>query len=257
MSIRAYIIDDEKPIRKVLRHFLDQIDGVSVVGDAEGAAEGLSGIARKSPNLVFLDIQMPGLNGIELSEVLLKLPERPLVVFATAHEEYAVEAFQVEAFDYLLKPFTLERLQKTIERAKRQLAMTAHALPQPAEKEPEAAETSEFSEESGLLLLKKGRKLIPVAVDQIVHSTLDEGVMTVATSTDAFSTNLTLNELEIRLKNRGFLRTNRNSLVNIRQILEVIPWFNRSYKLVMNDRQRTEIVVSRSHSRILKNIFSL
>lgn len=257
MNIRTCIIDDEAPVRKVLRHFLTQIENVTIVAEASSASEALSAISRENPHLVFLDIQMPGIDGIELSRVLLALPERPLIVFATAHEEYAIEAFDLEAFDYLLKPFTLDRLTRTVERATRFFSATGGIdQPQP-EKESETLPALEPCEDSGLLLLAKGKKLIPVAASQIVFATVEEGRVLVATPTDTYTTRLHLHELEDRLRQHSFIRTHRNSLVNIRQILEVIPWFNRNYKLVMNDRQRTEIIVSRNQSRLLRNLFSL
>jgi len=257
MNIRTFIIDDEAPIRKVLRHFLGQIENVTIVGEASSASEALSAIPRKSPHLVFLDIQMPGIDGIELSRVLLELPERPLIVFATAHEEYAIEAFDLEAFDYLLKPFTLDRLTRTVERAIRFFSATGGIDQSQTEKESETLPEPDQCEDSGLVLLIKGKKLIPVAANQIVFAAVEDGRVLVATPTDTYTTKLHLHELEDRLKQHSFIRTHRNSLVNIRQILEVIPWFNRNYKLVMNDRQRTEIIVSRNQSRLLKNLFSL
>lgn len=257
MNIRIFIIDDEAPVRKVLKHFLAQIENVTIVGEASNASEGLSAITRKNPNLIFLDIQMPGLNGIELSKIFLNMPEHPLIVFATAHEEYAIEAFDLEAFDYLLKPFALDRLQKTIARARRYFSATGSREQLQTEKDADAPQSRDSCEDSGLILLRKGKKLIPVAADQIVFAAIEDGRLIVATPTDTYTARFQLNELECRLKQHGVIRTHRNSLVNIRQILEVIPWFNRNYKLIMNDRQRTEIIVSRNQSRILKNLFAL
>lgn len=257
MNITTFIIDDEAPIRKVLRHFLCQIENVTIVGEAASAHEALSAIVRKNPRLVFLDIHMPGLDGIEFSRVLLDMPERPLVVFATAHEEYAIEAFDLEAFDYLLKPFSLDRLTKTIGRAVRFLSAAGSSEQIIPERDTDYVHVPDGHDDAGLILLMKGKKLIPVAAEQIVYATVEDGRVLVATPADTYTTRLHLHELENRLKNQSVIRTHRNSLVNVRQILEVIPWFNRSYKLIMNDRQRTEIIVSRNQSRILKNLFSL
>jgi DNA-binding LytR/AlgR family response regulator len=251
MVIRTYIIEDETPVRNILRRLLEQIDGVSIVGEAPDAFQALAEIPEKNPHLLFIDIQMPVLNGIELSRSLRQMSNRPLIVFATAYEEYAVEAFDLEAFDYLLKPFSVERLRRTIARAIRHLTDAS------ADKENTAFREPDLSDTSGRLLLMKGGRFIPVPLHQIVYAIHEGGRVLVATSTDTYTTRLQLLDLEERLKRYHFIRTHRNSLVNINQILEVIPWFNRNYKLVMNDRQKTEIIVSRTQSKLIRSLFSL
>ena len=114
MTIKAFIIDDESPARRELKYLLEQIEGVDIVGEAPNGALGLKGIRETKPQVVFLDVQMPGLNGLEISEFLCELPDKPLIIFATAFEEYATKAFDVEAFDYILKPFSIERVKKAI-----------------------------------------------------------------------------------------------------------------------------------------------
>lgn len=252
MIIRACIIDDEAPARRELRFLLGQIDGVEVICEASNGAIGLKKIREHCPDVIFLDINMPGLNGLELSQILADLPAQPLVVFATAYEQYALQAFDVSAFDYILKPFELERLQKTIAKM-RKIARPPLSLPETTSSLPAV--------ESGSRLLKipayKNDRIIPLAPDRILCARAAEGDVLIQTFDGQFMTKSTLNDLEQKLASYGFIRTHRSSLVNLQHIAEIIPWFNGSYKLVMSDRQKTEILVSRYHAKELKKHFDL
>ncbi|HSW62213.1 MAG TPA: LytTR family DNA-binding domain-containing protein [Dissulfurispiraceae bacterium] len=252
MTIRVCIIDDEAPARRELKFLLGQIDDVEVICEAANGTIGLKKIREHCPDVIFLDINMPGLNGLELSQILAGLPAQPLIVFATAYEQYALQAFDVSAFDYILKPFELERLQKTFAKMRKTLCLpgipadTAPALP---------------AVESGTRLLKipayKNDRIIPLAPDRILYARAAEGDVLIQTFDGQYMTKSTLNDLEQKLASHGFIRTHRSSLVNLQHVAEIIPWFNGSYKLVMNDRQKTEILVSRYNAKELKKHFDL
>ncbi|KAF0182117.1 MAG: two-component system LytT family response regulator LytT [Nitrospirae bacterium] len=252
MTIRACIIDDEAPARRELKFLLGQIDDVEVVCEAANGAIGLKKIREHCPDVIFLDINMPGLNGLELSQILADLPTQPLVVFATAYEQYALQAFDVSAFDYILKPFELERLQKTFAKMRK----IVHPPVSPTEAPPALPAL-----ESGNRLLKipayKNDRIIPLAPDRILCARAAEGDVLIQTFDGQYMTKSTLNDLEQKLASHGFIRTHRSSLVNLQHVAEIIPWFNGSYKLVMNDRQKTEILVSRYHAKELKKHFDL
>lgn len=244
MSITTFLIDDEAPARRELRYLLEQLPELEIVGEAATAAEGLRLLRQLKPRLLFLDIQMPGLTGIELSQILQELPERPLVVFSTAYSQFAVEAFNLEAFDYLLKPVTLERLGKTIDKVHKQLAA---ALSGPEKSLPEPAH-----DDRKWVAARQGSKILPIAPESIVFVRCTEAVTHIHTATRVYQTSHTITALQEQLEPYAFFRAHRNSLVNLNCILEIIPWFSGSCKLVMNDPARTEILVSRYHARELK-----
>jgi len=248
MTVRTFIIDDEAPARRELRYLLEQLEGAEVVGEAANGSSALKGIRETRPQLVFLDIQMPGMTGLELAQFLFELPYKPLLVFATAFDEYALEAFEVDAIDYLRKPFTQERVAKAFAKA-------AKALSQPAR--PVSAETREVVDPCRKIPLYKGESIIPTAPDRIIFFRAEEGEVFVQALDGRYRSRCTLNELEKKLNASGFVRPHRSFLVNINHVREVIPWFNGSYKLIMDDRERTEVPVSRYNVKDLKRHFDL
>lgn len=252
MTIRACIIDDEAPARRELKYLLSQIDDIEVTCEAANGTIGLKKIREHAPDVVFLDINMPGLSGLELSQILADMPKQPLIVFATAYEQYALQAFDVNAFDYILKPFELERLQKTFAKMRKALQATAPAT--------ETAAPAPAGEPGGRVLkipAYKNDRIIPLAPDKILCARAAEGDVVIQTFDGQYMTKSTLNDLEQKLASHGFIRTHRSSLVNLQHIAEIIPWFNGSYKLIMSDRQKTEILVSRYNARELKKHFDL
>lgn len=251
MPIRVCIIDDEAPARRELKFLLGQIDDVEVVCEAANGTAGLKKIREHSPDVVFLDINMPGLSGLELSQILADLPTQPLMVFATAYEQYALQAFDVSAFDYILKPFELDRLQKTFVKIRRAIGQQA---PRPHAEQPTAVPDT-----SRLLKVPayKNDRIIPLSPEKILCARAAEGDVVIQTFDGQYLTKSTLNDLEQKLAPCGFIRTHRSSLVNLQHIAEIIPWFNGSYKLILTDRQKTEILVSRYNAKDLKKHFDI
>jgi len=248
MSIRTFIVDDEAPARRELQFLLQQIHNVEVVGEAANGSSAFKGIRESKPRLLFLDIQMPGTSGLDLAQFLCELPEKPLIVFVTAYDEYALQAFEVEAIDYLCKPVTLERLAKAVAKAARILAAGADSG-KPCQ--PNAGEACRK------IPLFKGESIIPTAPERIIYARCEEGDTVVHTVDGRFRSRWTLNELEQRLAASGFARPHRSFLVNIDHVREVAPWFNGGYKLFMDDRDKTEIPVSRYNVKELKRFFDI
>jgi DNA-binding LytR/AlgR family response regulator len=258
MNLRVFIVDDEAPARRELRYLLNQTGAVEIVGEASNGSAALRGIMESVPHVVFLDVQMPSLNGLELSNLLGRLPDKPLIIFSTAFEKYALAAFDVAAFDYILKPFTIERIQKAVHRATKLLHLKeAYAMPEGRPAQARAADRAEAAEVSKKIPLYKDEKIIPTAPQSIIYARVEDGEIVVRTSDGSYRTKSTLNELEGRLSAHGFVRVHRSSLVNTNHVKEVIPWFNGSYKLVMNDREKTEILVSRYNVREVKQSLNL
>jgi two-component system response regulator LytT len=254
VSVKAFIIDDEAPSRRELRYLLGQIENVEIAGEASTGAAGLKGIREAGADVVFLDIQMPGLDGLETARVLSELPRHPLVIFATAFQEYAVAAFEVEAFDYILKPFSLDRVRKSMAKVvnflNRAPLKAADLFKEPQEALPAPAAVKRIP-------LYKGEKIIPTAPEKIHFIRCLDSELIVHTVDGKFKSKATLQELEQKLSSFGFIRTHRSFLVNTGRVLEVIPWFNGSYKLTMDDRDRTEVMVSRYNVKDLKRYFDL
>ncbi len=261
MNLTVFIIDDETPVRRELRYLLGKIEGVTVVGEAGSGTAALKDIREMEPDLVFLDIQMPGVSGLELSYLFGNLPKRPLLVFVTAYEEHAVKAFEAEALDYVLKPFTLERLEKSIVRARRFKGLAENQSESRAGDqvmEPGAVAPSvDVPGAERRVPLYDGERIIPTLPKHILFVTSDEGRIVVHAVHGRYGTKSTLADLEARLLPHGFFRAHRSHLVNLNHVAEVLPWTNGSYKLTMSDRERTEILVSRYNAKDLKAFFDL
>jgi len=246
MSLSAVIVDDEQLARDELAYLLKSAGDVDVVAQGKNGLEGVSLIKEHSPDLVFLDVQMPGLDGFGVIKKLLdKRVPLPKIVFATAFDQYAVKAFEVNAIDYLLKPFDKKRVAQSVQKARAQEAGGV-----PAEK-PHA---------SKILLKALGRMFL---VDQrdICYASIEDGVITVSTAgtsgMEGQSNCRTLEELFESLDSNLFWRAHRSYLVNINRIREVVPWFKSSYQLRMDDKKQSEIPVSRAQTKRLRELFGL
>jgi two-component system LytT family response regulator/two-component system response regulator LytT len=280
MNLSALIIDDEQLARDELKYLLDQVGGVDVVAQGTNGIEAVDLIEEHHPDLVFLDVQMPGLDGFAVIQRLIDrnrqraatLPQKeaeplPHIVFATAYDQYAVRAFDVNAVDYLLKPFDRTRVQQAVERVKGRMAGSTgegngsglpesqiDALlrllnrPQGASRTPQPAK----------LIVQAQSRLMLVDQAEICYAAIDEGVIRVVTQNfEGHSKCRTLEELLDLLEPALFWRAHRGFVVNINHIREVVPWFKSSYQLRMNDKKQTEIPVSRAQTKRLRELFNL
>lgn len=325
MPLTALIIDDEPLARQELQYLLDRAGDVTVLAQGSNGIEAVDLIRTHKPDVVFLDVRMPGLDGFAVLKKLMALDRKarlPQVVFATAFDQYAVKAFEVNAVDYLLKPFDSKRVVKTLEKVRARTAgvgrepvvepyegptetshshaksgrhETPHTVTLPRRKEHgiprnrlwDAAEakldallrmveeqaaaigdrvsnvgrpTDETSEarRSGKVVLKAQNRLLLVDQRDVCFASIDEGRITVVTKTIEGESNVrTLEELMDQLDPDQFWRAHRSYVVNIEHIREVVPWFKSSYQLRMDDRKNTEIPVSRSQTRRLRELFNL
>ncbi len=259
ISLTALIVDDEALARDELAYLLRDFPDVEVVASAANGLEAIDLIEDLEPDLVFLDVQMPGLDGLG---VIRRLREKqtplPYFILATAFDNYAVEAFQVEAFDYLLKPVEKERLAATLERARRALAARpSRSDESEGEPETESPMRPPGGYKTKVLVRRDNRNWIVDAAD-IIYATIDEGLITVVTSTmEGESTYKTIEELQSSLDPEMFWRVHRSWLVNLNRIREVIPWFKSSFQLRMDDKKGTEVPVSRVQTKRLRALFRL
>ena len=255
-TLTALIVDDEQLAREELTFLLKAFPSLEVVGSAGDGLEALRLIEQKQPDIVFMDVQMPGLNGLEVVRELAGSGEAiPHFIFATAYDQYAVEAFEVNAVDYLLKPIEKERLAVSIERAHKLLAAPAHEKTQV---ESLLAQIKSGLRQPTKVLLKSSNRMLLVDAGDVIYASIHDGLITiVSTHIEGQSNYKTIEDLQSNLDPATFWRPHRSYLVNINKIQEVIPWFKSSYQLRMSDKRRTEIPVSRAQTKRLRELFKL
>jgi two-component system LytT family response regulator/two-component system response regulator LytT len=246
MAISTVIVDDERPARDELAYLLKGFPELEVIAQGKNGLEAVSLIKEHDPDLVFLDVQMPGLDGFG---VIKKLVERrvrmPQIVFATAFDNYAVHAFEVNAVDYVLKPFDKARIAKAVQRAKKMVE--SHTSP------VDRLETLVGQLGAGLGGgLPKPKQTQPVKL--LVKS---QARMILVREAEGSSNFRTLEELADSLDPDIFWRPHRSYLVNINHIKEVVPWFKSSFMLKMNDKRASEVPVSRGQTKRLRELLKL
>jgi two-component system, LytTR family, response regulator LytT len=290
MTISALIIDDEQLARDELRYLLESVGGVDVVAQGTNGIEAVELIEEHRPDLVFLDVQMPGLDGFAVIQRLLELNRRrtiagqdveplPHFVFATAYDQYAVRAFDVNAVDYLLKPFDQTRVQQAVDRVRGRMpadgsngtgsglgnGTSKPTTDSPIESQLEALlrllnrpQGASRNPQPAKLIVQAQSRLLLIDQAEICYAAIDEGVIRVATQNfEGHSKCRTLEELLELLDPAVFWRAHRGFVVNINHIREVVPWFKSSYQLRMNDKRQTEIPVSRAQTKRLRELFNL
>ena len=265
MDLRAVLVDDEQLARDELGYLLGRVGGVEVVGQAVNGLQALATIERLRPDAVFLDVQMPGLTGFEVARRLLDGGTPPQIVFVTAYDEHAIEAVEVNAVDYLLKPVEQARLQVAVERARLRIASD-----RPRDAAAGVAGVSndqlvkivqlvaERQSRRERLAIKVGERFLLVQAEDLISASLvDDGITVITRQHTGTSNHRTLDELQERLDPSVFWRVHRSHLVNINMIKEIVPWFSRNYVLRMKDAKSTEIPVSRTQTRRLREYLKL
>ncbi len=258
MKVSALVVDDEAPAREELCFLLAQAGGVDVVGQADNGVAALELLDDLEPDVVFLDVQMPGLTGFEVARQVASRPTPPHIVFVTAYDQYALDAFQVGAVDYLLKPVDAALLGQALGRARRRLdeartdtvskAALAQIVEQLAGRQTRRAQ----------VVVKVADRILLVQADELVYASLNEDeVKVVATHVTGTSNYRTLDDLQAQLDPALFWRVHRSYLVNINKIKEIVPWFSRNFILRMRDAKSTEIPVSRAQTKRLRDYLQL
>jgi two-component system LytT family response regulator/two-component system response regulator LytT len=284
MTLRTLIIDDEALAREELRYLLSGEPSVEVCGEGTNGIEAVQMIREAAPDLVFLDVQMPGMDGFAVLKRLLEKKDKrvalPQIIFATAFDQYAVRAFEVNAVDYLLKPFDKKRVKQAVEKAQARAAKSGEAekdageLDEARSADGNGAALNEASLDALVRLLEQRNfspartparvvvraqsRLLLVDQKDICFASIEEGTITVATAAfEGQSNHRTLEELLETLDPSSFWRAHRSFVVNINHIKEVMPWFKSSYQLRMGDRKHTEVPVSRAQTKRLRELFKL
>lgn len=250
--LKILIIDDELPARDELRYLLSLEPDNVVIGDADNVAEAVGIAASLQPDVIFLDINMREMSGLEAAVILRKVAGQAMIVFATAYDEFALRAFEVGAVDYILKPFEQERISKTMARLRN------YQL----EEWNEAAKRMDTALGSNKILLQKlpvekAGKIILLNYREIVYAYAHNGMVSVVTESEELNYSGTLTELQERVENTTLLRVHKSYIVNLDQVKEVVPWFKGTYWLKMNCACKNEIPISKSQIKEIKTIFGL
>ena len=260
MRINTVIVDDERPARDELAFLLKSFPEINVVAQGKNGLEAIALIKEHSPDLVFLDVQMPGLDGLG---VIKRLAERhqpaPQIVFATAFDHYAVHAFEVNAVDYVLKPFDKARIARAVQRAKKNIESNTSAVDRlHALVGQLGAGAPKKSTPPVKLLVKSQSRMILVDAEDMIYASIQDGSITIfARDAEGESNYRTIEELMEALDPEVFWRPHRSYLVNINHIKEVVPWFKSSFVLKMNDKRASEIPVSRAQTKRLRELLKL
>ncbi|MGC1370762.1 MAG: LytTR family DNA-binding domain-containing protein [Candidatus Sulfotelmatobacter sp.] len=259
MPLSAIIVDDEQLARDELAYLVKNSDDVNIVAQGKNGLEAINLIKEHNPDLLFLDVQMPGLDGFGVIKRLLDKKIRlPKIVFATAFDQYAVKAFEVNAVDYLLKPFDKKRVSQALQKARTQ----QEAGELPAEKIDNLVRMLQAPKtQASKILIKAVGRMFLVDQKDICYASIEDGVITVITAggsgMEGHSNCRTLEELLDSLDPGMFWRAHRSYVVNINRIREVVPWFKSSYQLRMDDKKQSEIPVSRAQTKRLRELFGL
>lgn len=253
--LRTIVVDDEQLAREELCFLLGRLEGIDVVAHAGNGIEAMRVIEEHGPDLVLLDVQMPGLTGFEVARRIVRAGIDTQLVFVTAYDRHAIEAFEVNAVDYLLKPVEAGRLATAVDRARKRIQLGRPAARGGSQDDMEKllqllSERQELREQ---LAIKVADRFLLVQSDEVVHASVEDDVITVVTNSLSGTSNYrTLDELQARLDPAVFWRVHRSHLVNINKIKEIVPWFSRNLILKMRDGKGTEIPVSRSQTKRLR-----
>ena len=263
--LKVIVVDDEQLARDELCFQLEQAGGVEIAAHAGNGLEAIGAVDRFGPDLVLLDVQMPGLTGFEVARRLLGRETAPLIIFVTAYDQHAIEAFDVNAVDYLLKPVDPARLDQALDRARRRLSSERPAPT--GDLNGQLERIVKMMAERGLqadngrrdqVAVKVGERFLLVQADEIIYASLADESINIVTGQVAGTSNYrTLDDLQARLDPDVFWRVHRSHLVNINKIKEIVPWFSRNYILRMKDAKGTEIPVSRTQTKRLREYLKL
>ncbi len=249
-KMKILIVDDERPARRKIRAYLAEEGGIGSILEAENGVEAVRLIGEGGVDLVFLDIQMPGMTGFEVIEAV-GIDHMPVVVFVTAYDQYAIDAFEVEAVDYLLKPFDQERFRKSFTRAVGRVKSRDVGADSVVRRLLEEVNKSKGYVRR--IMVKKGPRFFFVRVDEIAYISAEEKYVKLHTEGDEYLIRETMSRMEGRLDPGVFARIHRSTIVNIDYIKEIQPWTHGDYVVILKDG--TKLNLSRRFSDRLLSKF--
>jgi len=241
MELRIIVVDDEPLSRQELIHLLKQFDEVMVIGEASSAEKGFELILREEPDVVFLDIEMTGMSGVELAETLQKMKKPPAIIFATAYPEYAVKAFRLDAVDYLLKPFDEIQVEQAINRL-----IQKRSVKQNKSKEIR----------TGKLAVQSEDRIMYLDPQKILYIYREGRDTFIVTESNKYSSKASLKELETKLEHFSFFRVHKGYIVNIEKVEELVSWSTSVFQLKLKN-SKDHIPVSRNYVKELRETLEL
>ncbi|GAA3651993.1 LytR/AlgR family response regulator transcription factor [Asaccharospora irregularis] len=240
--MKAIIVEDEYPARKELRYFIENNSNIEVINEFSNGLDVLEFIQENLVDVIFLDINIPKLDGMLLAKTINKFSKKPKIVFITAYEKYAVDAFSVEAFDYILKPYSEDRIIMMLKKLEN--------IKEDTNKE------ERISEIKNKISLWKNNKIYVVDVEDIYYCQAQERYTYVYTEKDQFILRESISEVEKTINSKYFFKSHRSYLVNLTKIEEIVPWFNNTYILKLKGGE-FEVTVSRSKMKEFKELMNL
>ena len=234
--IRTLVVDDERYAREELVFLLNQFPSIQVIGEADSGDQAVMKAIQLQPDLVFLDVEMPKMNGMEVAKALSELKNMPLIIFATAYPQFAAEAFRINAVDYLLKPYDDDQLKQAISRVEKNLSPQAKV---------------DVASNLGKLAVEKDGEIDYVHIEDILYMYREEKVTKIITQKCEYEVKTALKELESRLNPFSFFRIHKGYLVNLKYVSRLTPWFNGAYHLELTSRDE-KLSVSRNYVKGLR-----
>jgi len=246
MKYNVYIVEDEKHARERLNKFIDQYNEFEIIGFSESGKKAAIDIDTLKPDLIFLDIELTDITGIDLLQLLTW---HPLVIFTTAFNEYAIQAFDLQAIDYLLKPFSEERFKTSVEKALKQLSSEKSNI---FEFKKLLSDWKPQSDYLTRIPSKIGEKIYIINEDDIVYITSEDKLVFAYLFESKYLINYTLEQLQSRLNPDKFFRIHRSTIVNMDYVKTIETWFAGGYRMLVKDKNKTELTISRSAGKILR-----
>jgi len=241
--LKCIIVDDEYPSREELKYFINNYSNIEIIKEFDDSLTALKFIEKNKVDLIFLDINMPNLDGICLGKIINKFEEKPIIVFITAYKEYAIDAFEIEAVDYILKPYSEERIINAIKRI-----------------EKSYNENRIISEDKGLIkdkiTLWRNDKMKVINIEDICYCEVKERDTMVYTRNESYIANMSISSFYKKLPKQKFFRSHRSFIINIDKVVEIIPWFNSTYNVMLKGLN-VQIPVSRSNIKEFRRIMRI
>ncbi|WP_326511466.1 LytTR family DNA-binding domain-containing protein [Clostridium intestinale] len=247
MDIKVLIVDDEKGIRTIIKKILEKSGGFEVVGDIDNGEEAIEVFNELRPEVVFIDVEIPGCSGIECAKRLADIEPKTIIIFATAHQEYMSEAFQLYAFDYLVKPFKIDRVMQTLDRIK-------------SLNKPNYGDGIDkiIKYEKGLdkLMIKNKEGISFVDTNEIMLIQREESSTVIYTKTDSFTTSISLSDIEDKLDKNQFFRSHKSYIINLSLITKIYPYGRWTYVVKLKNNDKDALLTHEKYEEI-KRIFRL
>ena len=244
--IKVMLIDDEPEIRKLLHKMVEKQADYQVVSESGDFAGAMADFARYKPDVVFMDIDLNGESGLECARVLTELDPKLKIIFATAHSEYMANAFEIYAFDYLVKPFNMERVVKTLDRIRSSMAESA---PVKASLPDKVVKPEHYKNK---LLIKGKEQVYLLNMEEIILVERLEGYTSVVTARERHRTSISLSDIEEKLSTGEFMRCHKSYIINISQIVRIEPYGRWTYVVKFKDTDETALMTAQNYDKIKK-----